>query len=171
MRKYLVKKGFTLIELVISIFISILIFSLLGSIFNISLKSLKSSNKKTENINNTYLAFELIKNEIENADYIIKNKNKNSLGFLIVSEMTKEKNKCTFYTLEDNKVFRNTQNSNKNYIDSEIVQGKFGKNALIENVENIEISLEKGLIKINILLNQKSFNQSFERKFAVRTNL
>ena len=69
-------KAFTLIELVVSIGISLLILSLLFSIFNVSVDSLNYSNRKIDSLNKVYLASEYVRDDIESADFIIKNTNR-----------------------------------------------------------------------------------------------
>src|SRR5699024_3279413 len=93
-------KAFTLIELVVSIGISLLILSLLFSIFNVSVDSLNYSNRKIDSLNKVYLASEYVRDDIESADFIIKNTNRNSLGFCLITNLNSEKRRATFYTFE-----------------------------------------------------------------------
>lgn len=166
------KKGFTLIELVVSIAIASIIFTLLSSLFSVGVKSLKNSNTKVQNINNTYLAMEYIRGEIERADYIVDNGNKSSLGFGIINYLGDNKDvlyKYTYYSFENNNLYRNTQKSNKNYFKLADVRGKFGKNMLVENIQNINCSVYKSYIGLEIQLDKSGFNEKYNKIYAIRT--
>lgn len=166
LKRLLKIRAFTLIELVISVGISLIILSLLGSIFNISVNSLNYSEKKMDSLNKVYLASEYMRDDIESSDYIIKNTNINSLGFCLITNLNSEKRRATFYTFEDNKLFRKSQNSSKSYLDEYKIIGKTGNNVLIEDVKKIKCNLKEELIEVEIMLDEEN---SVSRVFAIRT--
>ncbi|MBP2025002.1 hypothetical protein [Peptoniphilus stercorisuis] len=159
-------KAFTLIELVVSIGISILILSLLLSIFNISVDSLNYSNNKIDSLNKMYLASEYIRDDIESADFIIKNTNRNSLGFSLITNLNSEKRRATFYTFENKNLFRKSQNSNKDYLKDSKIIGQTGNNILIDEIKEVKCILKEEIIEIEIVLDEDNY---VKRIFAIRT--
>ncbi len=164
------KKGaFTLIELVISISITVLIFTVLLGLFNSTVISFKKSDEKLNSLNNSYLFFEFFRDDLEKGDSVVINKNKNSIGIGIINRYSKNSEypyKYTYYSLEDGNIFRNTQKSKVEYREKEFVNGKFGKNKVIENVENIELLKEDGYINLKMYLDD---DNPLERIYAIRS--
>lgn len=159
-------KAFTLIELVVSIGISLLILSLLFSIFNVSVDSLNYSNRKIDSLNKVYLASEYVRDDIESADFIIKNTNRNSLGFCLITNLNSEKRRATFYTFENENLFRKSQNSNKDYLNDNKIIGQTGNNILIDDVKEVKCILKEEIIEIEIVLDEDNY---VKRIFAIRT--
>lgn len=71
MKKYFKTKGFTLIEMLVSIVILVLIILLITSFFSLSQKTLRNTNTKAELIQNSRVALDLISREVRQAKEVV----------------------------------------------------------------------------------------------------
>ncbi|MBL7574933.1 prepilin-type N-terminal cleavage/methylation domain-containing protein [Peptoniphilus asaccharolyticus DSM 20463] len=141
--KNLSKKGFTLIELVMVVGISLILFSLLGNTVGHFVSATQKNSVDEEIANELYFFENYIRDEIESAQKIVADE---QYGFKIVNRKRVE-NKgneyvqdTVYFDLEKNEIRRNR-----------------GSNALISRVEKFDIKCTEDYVLINVkMLNGKS---------------
>ncbi|WP_164845548.1 PilW family protein [Anaerosphaera multitolerans] len=173
MRLYLKKfyrlRGFTLIELIIVLGISVLIFPLLYSLLGMSLKTLNTSNRNDLIFNDTYFTFNYIADEINSADYIVEDCKRNSLGFAIVNCKNEKGYRYVYYVFDGKRIARKAVNIDRKFDINVDSVGTFGTNTLINNVKNVSCTIKENLIKLNIVVFSGNYEREFEKIIAIRT--
>ena len=128
--------------------------------------------------NDSYFALNYIYGEISSADYIIANKNSESLGFTLVnlmgvdkSEKRKSKNskyKYIYYVTKGNTLKRYALNTNSK-ITSGKFYGKFGVNNIISGVDKVSCKFEKDKIIMEFDFNRGNVKDQKTLIIANRT--
>ena len=166
-------KGFTLIELILSLFFAVIIISTLYSILNFSINAAKQGDILDELILNGRYGIEFIKNEIRNADKIIssdliKDLNQqypDNIGFVIVKKTDEIYSYVTYYSSNDKLVRIAFNSTSKSYP----IASKFGGfNEICEYIKTIEdtmLDFKKNMIYLSIsMINGKNNNEPLEFK-------
>lgn len=171
LNKFYRKRGFTLIELIIVLGISLIVFSVLGSILNITLKTLNVSKSTDSMFNDAYFSLNYIADEVYSADYIIPNKNKGSLGFAILNAMNNrdEKYRYIYYSLDGMALERKAINLKYRLKNEEVLSGKFGTNILLNNVKNLECLVNDESIDLEMNLLENGLEKNIRKIIAIRT--
>lgn len=175
------KKGFTLIELLISIGLAAIVFLVSINLLNVTLKTVKTDERRTNFIQEAYFANEYIKDEILSADKLIVLDDLDTLGFVIVNEGSLKKDKpyhyITYY-LEGNVLYRKAFRSIReidNNINLRVIKGYIGgKNKICSNVTNVSgsgIDTNKNLVMIKYSVRFREFERNFSEQLALRAKV
>lgn len=128
------KKGFTLIELVVTIAIALILFSLLGNLVSSILKSTQKISLEEETLSELYFFENFVRDEITSAEKIIKD-NENTFKLVLKNEDNKDKYQEVYYYLNRGQILRSG-----------------GSNVLLSWVKNYNANYNDGIIKMNIEL-------------------
>lgn len=129
--KRLYKKGFTLIELVVAIAISLVLFSILGNILYQSVNNTKIISNQENETNGLYYFENFVRDDLTSS---IKVKKNNLHGFVFTMQ-EEGKEKTFYYDLSNNKILR-----------------KDGNNVLLSNVKKYNVKYNNSCITMDILL-------------------
>lgn len=172
MKKFLRIKGFTLIELIIGIGISTILVTMLFSVFKISLSTTAKLSKLDEFENRYQFASQLIRDEVASADFIYKDDEYDSLGFilLIVDEERKDTNTENFkyryikYKKDEKNLYRVALNTN-----TKIQKWNYGgtKNLIAKNLKSINHLVSKEKIVLNF---EFELDNSIRKKELILAN-
>lgn len=171
LKKYFRQKGFTLIELVLAIGISMIIFSVLSSIFGLVAKTITISSSGNEFLNSSYFSSNYIYREVASADYIIKNENKNSLGFALVNVFNAKKGKkyrYVYYVFSDSSIKRKALVRNSIF-EGNLITGKTGTNIIAKNIRSVDSTVNDEIIKLNIEHELNGISKKYEIEIINRT--
>ncbi|MGO3751483.1 MAG: PilW family protein [Peptoniphilaceae bacterium] len=163
-------KGFTLIELIVSIAISFIILSILTSSLYFISKSAVKINEKDTFQEKSYFAINYIYDEVSSADYIIKKDNK-AYKFVIVNcdlDGKKENYNYIYYYLNKDRLNRYAINSEiKNKYGD--IKGRWGVNKIADNVKKYNVNFHGNKIEINIKLEKNGVEEDYTYIIANRT--
>lgn len=178
-------KGFTLIELVLSLSLISLTLLTVFNLIHFTARASNSINSRDKVLTNGRYGIEYIANEIKRADKIIDSSkirgfNKdypNNLGFVIYNFYkgnAKEADRYEFTSYYINsKVLRRVKCSSDSgdYENIRIfIPGKIGDNFLCEYVVDVsktEINFQKEIINLNILVGDEEYSYEFNTKLHI----
>ncbi|MDO5040753.1 MAG: prepilin-type N-terminal cleavage/methylation domain-containing protein [Peptoniphilus sp.] len=172
-KRYCTAKGFTLIELVVSIALAAVVFSALASVLGFSLSLFGKVSAHDGLFQEAYFTENFLYEEIASADYIVPNGNPRSLGFTLIKVTGAEQGqkityRYTYYSLEDKTLKRHSINTEKK-LQAEYIGQKMGVNNIITGVEGITCDLEDEKITLDILYDRKGAKHSSKIIVANRT--
>ncbi len=156
---YQKKKGFTLIELMVSIALVSIILLPLYNALNISVKACESGARRDDLMLNARFALEYIKLEVKSGDRILpssaisglNNGFKKNIGFVIVTNIDDSFDRYTTYYVRNNRLIRVSGKQKK---DSLPIYTVFeGYNEVCESIESVNESsfdMDNKLLKIRI---------------------
>lgn len=158
-------RGFSLIELLLSITTGFIVIICLSLLFRFLIKSNSIVESNNEILLNGRYALEYIKREIRTADMIVSSdkfpqlneKYEDNIGFVIMKYKPDEENKYNYTTFyfKDNKIIRLAANTSSMFPNESAFSGH---NAVAEHIEAIEgtvVDLKNRIIKISLLLEGK----------------
>lgn len=158
------KRGFTLIELIVTIFIASILICVFSLLLDFSFKTLEYSFIANDNVDSGIHLLGLINDEVvkseviyKSDDFLLNESYKNNLGFVI--RLKNDTNYTyIYYAFKDSNIWRiaiNTSQSDPNKVSFKNL-GDTGENSIIDNVSSIEgTSFNKGskLISLSIEVN------------------
>ncbi len=174
LKKYCKTKGFTLIELVLSIALTAVVFSAVTSVLNFSLTMSGRINARDSLFQESYFTENFLYEEISSADYIVSNNNPRSLGFTLIKLIgvnDGEQNtgyRYTYYSLKDKTLKRHSINT-KNKVQKGYAGKEMGVNNIISGVENISCNLTDEKVTIEIFYDREGIKHSSKIIVANRT--
>lgn len=162
------KKGFTLIELIVSIAISSIILMVLFSAFNNSVNTYKVLSKYTKGYNDCEFALNYIADEIGAASFIVQSVNNDEILIGIDwGENVKPNNRFQHisYKRKFDSIYRYSFLSSKKYNLGISKYKNIGTNRLADNIKSFAINLENGVVTIEII---SSSGLTYKKNVAVR---
>lgn len=178
---YQKKRAFTLIELVVTLFIASIVIGIFTMLLDFSFKSLDTAHTANENLDTAIHIVNLISEEINSAqeifsdeDFVLYKPYKNSLGFML---RLKKKDNYTYayYAYRDGNIYRLAKNTTEE--DASKVSfsnyDEFGLNAIVENVSSIDgtgYDNETGLITLNFKITNNTTEEYRTQVYAMRKN-
>jgi prepilin-type N-terminal cleavage/methylation domain-containing protein len=155
-------KGFTLIEVILALFISSIIIIPIFSILDFSIKSCAKGDEKDQLMMNGRYAIEYIKNEIKAADRIIvsdkiewiNKKFPNNMGFVILKireENTFDKYTYILYHQKNDNIVRVSYNlANNKYPEPNFAHGNNDLCEFLDSISNTKIDIENSIIYLEL---------------------
>ena len=174
------EKGFTLVELILSLAISSILALSFYFILDFTINTCKLWEENDEVMLNGQYAIEFIKGEIRQAEKIIsidcfegfKNEYKDNLGFVIMRYYPKEiyKYNYSIYYLKDNKIYRIAESRKDDVLPK--ISAFSGHNLVAEKVISIDktnINFENKVIDLNFVLKgDLGKTREFKTKIFIR---
>ncbi len=178
---YQKKRAFTLIELIVTLFIASIIIGIFGMLLDFSFKSLDTAHTANENLDTAIHIVNLISEEINSAqeifsdeDFILYKPYSNSLGFML---RLKKKDNYTYvyYAYRDGNIYRLAQNTSEEDISkvSFLNYNEIGLNIIVENVSSIEgtgYNLETDIITLDLKITNNITKEYKTQIYAMRNN-
>lgn len=150
-------RGYSLIELILAVSLSIIIMSILLSVLNITQKSLNITYKQNLTDTKIISAIEYIKDEIRSCHYYIE---KNGKYYFVVDEGN---NYRYINFVKNGRDIKRKVSNQKTLVKNKEIYFE-GNNILLENCDDFNIEITDNLVRISI----KFKNQSFDETLAMR---
>lgn len=173
------KQGFTLIELIVTIFITSILIAVFSMLTDFSFKTLSQSYTANDNIDSSVHILGLISEEVINSefvysdnDFLLNKAYSNGLGFVLRIK-DNENYTYVYYALKDANIWRiaiNTKEKNPGEVPFDDLY-KVGINSIVENVVSIEgtgFNTESKLISLSIELNNSTTEKYNTQLYANR---
>lgn len=163
------KKGFTLIELILSLTIASILILVLSSILNIGLRIDSKIEDSDRYLSTGRYALDYLSKEIRFANTIYKTNEqidkayKNNLGYVLLNK-TGDMHQYLFYYLENKKLMRYSVRNKMSYAQIDIRKGDIGINTVVGEVESLQDStydVTTGIVDLQLLFTD---NESMETK-------
>lgn len=162
------KKGFTLIELIVSIAISSIILMVLFSAFNNSVNTYKVLSKYSKGYNDCEFALNYIADEVGAASYIVSSADNDEILIGIDrGENVKSSNRYQHisYIKKFNSIYRYSTTSSKKINLNISKFSNIGTNKIADSIESFDIYLENGVVTIEIV---STSGLNYKKYIAVR---
>lgn len=169
------RKGFTVIELLITMFISFILLGIIILLLSSSIKTFDSKEIVTKDLYEGRYILDYISGEIRSGSKIYSIDELNfpvnnmNLGFVIKIYENSNTNRYIFYELKDNKLLRRGKLSKAQDIKDLDNFNQSGTNTICENIYSIEgsgFNVDENIINISVEINEKR-REKFETSLYI----
>lgn len=162
------KKGFTLLELILTLSILSIIFTLIYSLFFLAIKTNKNIYTNVQMQNEMKSTLLYLENELKSSIYIeeILRDSENQSNFFIISDNRDGTFSAVYYLLNDKILYRCSKNIG-NKSDNDFSFNNITKNKLSEKVETAQIILDNSTQCVNISIEYINDYENFLAETSV----
>ncbi len=156
------RRGYSLIELIVAMGISMVVLLLLSNLLNVSTRSLSKSGELNSLELSYFYGINFIRTEVEGANEIIPIENSDYFGFAILNiDGTNRKLPYQYiaYRFKNNSIQRVSYRSKEKSDTFNFLNG--GVNVVMDNVEKVDSSFKDGTIHLEIQLKRGNSSENY----------